>query len=279
MELASGLLTALAGILISLVVSLLTKFISDRTFIQKSKIKIGGVEVQFSESVDESTRKILDTVQELQESPQVFLSYSIQDKKFAQLLTTDLRKEGIKVWLADEQVRVGDNITDTIRDGITSSLWIIIILSKNSLQSDFIKEELSYAIQEEHKRNRPFILPALIDDSILPTQLQDKQYADFREEYYPALERLLYRIKPSNRMSRGRLAEAQQWYSWYKWINKGDNTGWQELKTYGELVPTVREAIIVEIERLMKKYHENKLSDGENLHLQQMRELINLDGG
>lgn len=190
-------LIAVIGTLVSLVASLLTNLIASKTFISKSKIKIGGVEFQLSGSADESTRRILDKVQELQESPQVFISYSFKDKEFAQHLATDLRKQGIKVWLADEQVKVGDRIIDTIREGISSSQWTIVLLSENSLKSDYTSKELLFALDEEHTRNRPFILPAVISDTELPIQLQDKQYADFRENYNLGLEKILARVKPS----------------------------------------------------------------------------------
>lgn len=197
MEITAALITAVTGVLVSLVASLLTKFISDKSLFRKSKIKIGETEIQLSESADESTRKILEKVQELQDSPQVFMSYSFQDKDFAKHLAMDLRKQGIKVWLADEQVKVGDKIVDTIRDGISSSQWVVIILSENSLQSDFISKELAYALEEEKKKDRPFILPILIGETKLPTQLQDKQYADFREDYKQGFVKILARIKPS----------------------------------------------------------------------------------
>src|SRR6266511_4514083 len=190
-------LLAVIGTLVSLVASLLTNLIANKTFIRKSKIKIGGVEIQLSESADESTRRILDKVQELQESPQVFISYSFKDKEFALHLATDLRKQGVKVWLADEQVKVGDRIIDTIREGISSSQWAIVLLSENSLKSDYTSKELLFALDEEHKRDRPFILPAVISDTELPIQLQDKQYADFRENYNLGLEKILARVKPS----------------------------------------------------------------------------------
>lgn len=190
-------LIAVIGTLVSIVASLLTNLIASKTFISKSKIKIGGVEFQLSGSADESTRRILDKVQELQESPQVFISYSFKDKEFAQHLATDLRKQGVKVWIADEKVKVGDKIVDTIRDGILSSQWVIAILSENSPKSDFIGKELSLALEEEKKKDRPFILPVLIGATELPAQLQDKQYADFREDYRQGFEKILARVKPS----------------------------------------------------------------------------------
>lgn len=196
MDITIALVTAIIGTLVSVLASLLTKFFSDKTLFGKSKIKIGGVEFQLTESADESTRKILDRVQELQESPQVFLSYSFQDKEFAQRLASDLKNAGVKVWLADEQVKVGDRIIDTIRDGISTSQWIIVILSENSSQSNYVSKELTFALDEEQKRDRPFILPIMIGDTILPAPLQDKQYADFRNDYLLGLEKILARVKP-----------------------------------------------------------------------------------
>jgi hypothetical protein len=206
MEISIALITAAAGVLVSLIASLLTKFVSDKTL--SRKIKIGGVEIQLSESADESTRRILDKVQELQESPQVFLSHSSQDKEFAQRLASDLQMRGVRVWIADEQVKVGDKIIDAIHEGISSSQWVIVLLSENSMRSDFISKELLFALDEEKKKDRPFILPILIGDAELPDSLQDRQYADFRKNYELGLEKILARVKPSaTRLHNERITE------------------------------------------------------------------------
>jgi hypothetical protein len=190
-------LGTIAGIAVALGLSLLTKYVSDKTQLRKSKIEIGGVEIQLSESVDESTNRILSRIRELQEFPQVFLSHSTLDKKIVYRLATDLRKLGIQVWLANEQVQVGDNISDKIADALSVSQWVILILSENSIQSHFTNRELVLAFDEEKKRNRPFILPAVIGYIELPELLKDKQYADFRENYVGGLVKLIERIKPS----------------------------------------------------------------------------------
>ena len=84
-----SVLGVVVGAIVSLIASVLVNLFSDRILIRKSKIKIGDTEIQLSGSSEESTRKILEKVQELQESPQVFISYSFQDKAFALRLATD----------------------------------------------------------------------------------------------------------------------------------------------------------------------------------------------
>lgn len=168
--------------------------------VYKQTITIGDVEVQLSESADESLQRILNRVQELQESPQVFLSYSHKDVEFAKHLVSDLQNQGVRMWLADEQIKVGDNILDTIYKGISSSQWAIVLLSENILNSDYISKELLFALEEERKRDRPFLLPAIMGDIELPMELQLKHYVDFREDYSRALESILARIKPSKNL-------------------------------------------------------------------------------
>jgi hypothetical protein len=188
---------ALIGILASSLITVVLKFISGWFPNKNTKIKIGQEEIELSGSVTETTQRILEKVQELQAAPQVFLSYTNQDREFAYRLADDLRKRGVKVWLADEQIKVGDKWVDAIRDGILSSQWIIILISKNLPKSDYVSNELELALAEERNRERPFILPILIEDTEIPIQLQDRQFADFRENYDLGLEKIFARVKPS----------------------------------------------------------------------------------
>ncbi len=62
-------------------------------------------------------------------------------------------------------------------------------------------------------------------------------------------------------ISRGRFIEAQQWHSWQKWIERRDDTGWQELWetiNYGDgLAPTVRSAVEMELEKIRTQAHDS----------------------
>ena len=70
-----------------------------------------------------------------------------------------------------------------------------MVLSKNSVDSPWVKHELNAALARELELQRVFVLPVRIDDAELPVFLKDKIFADFRKSYASGLRILLHAIK------------------------------------------------------------------------------------
>ncbi len=189
-------LTAILGVLSSIGVSIITKFVYD--IAQKDKIKVGQTEITLTDNPDETLRRIAEKLAEVQEHPRVFLSFTSADKEFANQLNSELRSHGIETWTTDEQIRVGDSLTDKIKEGISTSQWVIFIVSPSSMKSKFLSRELELALQNEKVRERPFILPVVYQGNELPLQLEDRVFADFRQDYESGLRSLLARLKPAS---------------------------------------------------------------------------------
>src|ERR1035437_3408181 len=113
----------------------------------------------------------------------IFLCHSSKDKSFVKKLATDLKTVGLDVWYDAWEIKVGDSLRQKIEDGITESSWLAVILSSNSIQSDWVNRELSAAFAYEMDLKRVFILPVIIENCPIPPLLRDKLYADFRENY------------------------------------------------------------------------------------------------
>lgn len=77
--------------------------------------------------------------------PTCFISYSVKDENQVQRLYADLRKKGIKCWKWDYGTRPGDILWDNIARAISSHAPLILICSKNSLDSKEVNDELSFA--------------------------------------------------------------------------------------------------------------------------------------
>jgi hypothetical protein len=71
-----------------------------------------------------------------------FVSYNSADKEFARKLAADLESQGIKVWLDQWAIRGGESISDKVQQGINTSDVFIVILSRSSVRSRWVKEEL-----------------------------------------------------------------------------------------------------------------------------------------
>ncbi len=121
----------------------------------------------------------------------VFISYSSKDRAFATRLASDLKTQGLRVWYDQWALKVGDSLIDKISFGISSNDYLVIVLSKSSVTSEWVRKELNTALVREFTEKRVVILPVLIEDCEIPPFLSDKIYADFRSDYASGLHKLL----------------------------------------------------------------------------------------
>lgn len=124
--------------------------------------------------------------------PNLFLSHTSIDKPFVEKLAKDLKRIGVNVWFDKWEIRVGDSITWKIEEGIRENDFLCIVLSPESLNSEWVKSELGSAWSKQMKTKRIIVLPILYRDCNIPSFLVDRKYADFREDYNRGLEELAY---------------------------------------------------------------------------------------
>ena len=125
--------------------------------------------------------------------PSIFLSHNSKDKPFARKLADSLASKGIYVWIDEANLKIGDSLVPSISRAIKEIDYIGAIISPNSINSEWVKKELSWAMSKEIKNKSISILPILIESCELPDYLMDKLYADFRnsEMYDDELKKLL----------------------------------------------------------------------------------------
>lgn len=80
-----------------------------------------------------------------------FISYSHDDKIFAQRLHHTLRARGVSCWLDENQILPGEDIYDQANRGIR--LWdkVLLCCSKNSLASWWVDNEIATAFKKEQE--------------------------------------------------------------------------------------------------------------------------------
>jgi TIR domain len=64
----------------------------------------------------------------------VFLSYSFQDRAFAERLVNDLKAAGAEVWWTVTGVSEGDFL-DRINDALQHCQWLVLVLTSNAIAS------------------------------------------------------------------------------------------------------------------------------------------------
>lgn len=130
----------------------------------------------------------------------VFLCHNHKDKIFARRIGEDLRQRGIRVWIDEAELQVGDSLIRKIETAIAETDYLAAIISKNSITSEWVTRELEIAINREIHNKRLFVLPLIIDDCDVPVFLTGRLFADFRDpEYYEEnLAKILQRLGAQN---------------------------------------------------------------------------------
>ena len=107
----------------------------------------------------------------------IFFSYSRKDSAFVLDLARKLRDAGADVWLDQLDIEAGTNWDDSVEEALERSEVMLVILSTTSVASQNVRDEYSYAIEENKK-----IIPVLIEPCTIPFRLRRLQYADFTSD-------------------------------------------------------------------------------------------------
>ncbi len=124
--------------------------------------------------------------------PSIFLCHAHEDKTFVKRIAKDLNEFGIETWVDEAEMLIGESVIHKISEGIFNADFLVAVLSPHSVNSQWVKKEISMGMTLEIKGDRIKVLPLLLEDCELPLFLQDKLYADFRTEsrYYVELSKL-----------------------------------------------------------------------------------------
>jgi len=121
----------------------------------------------------------------------LFISHASSDREFVELeLMGLLTALGFDVWFAEEDISTAEHWERSILDGLKKSDWFVLVMSPRSERSEWVKDELSWAIDERQGR----IIPILIDDCDsreFHIRLPRIQYIDFRDDRKVAREKLI----------------------------------------------------------------------------------------
>lgn len=117
----------------------------------------------------------------------VFISYSHKDADFVEKLEKHLIDEDLTVWRDVHKLVAGD-FQRQIFTAIRRQDIIITVLSKNSVDSDWVAAEVAFARKKERAEKRDVLCPLAIDsswrsrmDDVLWRQLVKKHILDFSD--------------------------------------------------------------------------------------------------
>lgn len=125
----------------------------------------------------------------------VFLSYSSEDRDVVTALADRLRRDGLRVWFDQWQVRPGDLIPLSIREGLEQSRVLVFCMSKHTFGSDWAQlESGAFHFSDPANRQRRF-LPLRLDDVQIPGSLRQFRYIDWRKPDGGTYAELLHACK------------------------------------------------------------------------------------
>jgi TIR domain/Pentapeptide repeats (8 copies) len=107
-----------------------------------------------------------------------FISYSAKDTPFAERLYADLQSNGVRCWYAPEGLKIGEKIRVGIDQSIRVHDKLLLVLSKNSVGSEWVEKEVETAMERERKEKRAVLFPIRLDDAVM--KIEDGWPADIR---------------------------------------------------------------------------------------------------
>jgi hypothetical protein len=137
----------------------------------------------------------------------VFISYSSQDRDFAERLYADLQSKGVRCWFAPEDLKIGDKIRPRIDESIHLYDKLLLVLSQHSVASQWVEQEVETALSKERKEHHTMLFPIRLDKTVLeidggwPALIRNtRNIGDFtrwkrHDAYQKSLDRLLRDLK------------------------------------------------------------------------------------
>jgi len=139
-----------------------------------------------------------------------FISYSTADSDFAERLHADLQNKGVRCWFAPEDMKIGGRLRQRIDGVIRLHDKLLLVLSKNSIASQWVEQEVETALALERKQNRTILFPVRVDNTIMkieegwPALIRNtRNIGNFtrwkiHNTYQKAFTRLLRDLKPED---------------------------------------------------------------------------------
>jgi TIR domain/Pentapeptide repeats (8 copies) len=136
-----------------------------------------------------------------------FISYASRDQAFAERLYADLQNKGVRCWFAPEDMKIGDRLRPRIDETIRLYDKLLLVLSKTSVASQWVEQEVETALARERQQKTTILFPVRIDNTVMtletgwPALIRNtRNIGDFRrwkthDVYQKAFDRLLRDLK------------------------------------------------------------------------------------
>jgi len=148
------------------------------------------------EAIESVEEKSLDEIQVIEDDPfSVFVSHSTKDRKWVEKeIIKLLTDNNIKPWYSRSSIETSTQWEREILSGMESCDWFLIVISPKAEKSEWVKDELNWALH--HRPNR--IIPVMKAESNLwefHIRLPRIQHIDFTREIRKSKAALIQKLK------------------------------------------------------------------------------------
>lgn len=135
----------------------------------------------------------------MSENKAIFISYSSKNTEIAEKARDYLEENGLNCWMAPRDIKTSVSYAQAIMDGLINANMVLLVFSKDSHDSKYVREELNNAFI----RDKP-ILPFKIDDTLPSGRveffLRNQQWLDASSDPESFFDELL---EDANRILKG----------------------------------------------------------------------------
>jgi 5'-deoxynucleotidase YfbR-like HD superfamily hydrolase len=134
----------------------------------------------------------------------VFISHSSEDKPAVRRLADALAAKGVEVWLDENQIKIGEEIDRAVMSGLDRSTYVCVWLTQKALTSDWVREEINFALAKENETRKVVVFPLLGEHLEIPALLKGRKYANFTKDWSFGFNDLLASLDLIHPRSKGR---------------------------------------------------------------------------
>lgn len=89
----------------------------------------------------------------------VFVSHATVDRPFVEgHLIPFLQSHGLRTWYSKDTINTGAEWESAIRSGLQSSDWFLVVVSRNSIGSEWVRCEVDWALENRSTRLIPLLI-------------------------------------------------------------------------------------------------------------------------
>jgi hypothetical protein len=126
----------------------------------------------------------------------IFISYSRESSEFVEKLVTFFHDASIKVWLDKDKMVAGDPWDESVKKGILEADEVLLIMCKDSINSDIVKAEYTFALDNDKK-----VIPIKLEECDVPLRLHPFHYIDFSVDAVKGRQELIKALNLSKKQT------------------------------------------------------------------------------